>query len=101
MQSKPQDTLNIPHIARLARLELEPGEVTALSGQMKAILDYVNLLSKLNLDQVKPMAHVRPSTNVYRDDQVGQTLDKNEILNNAPEVLNNELFKVPVVIENG
>ena len=93
--------IDITYLAGLARLKLETSEVSSLTNDIEAILEYVNLLSELDLDNIEPTAHVMPMVNVYRDDEVGETMKKRDVLDNAPAILDDNYIKVPVVIENG
>jgi len=43
-------------------------------------------------------SHVIPMTNVYREDQVGQSLTPEEVVANAPDAAE-EFFKVPRIVE--
>ncbi len=56
-------------MAVLARLKLTPDEKVRLSDQMRAILEYIEKLDRLNTDDVEPTAHVSGLNNVFRDDE--------------------------------
>ena len=89
----------VRHIAKLARLKLTEAEALLYRKDLNSILQYVETLQELNTDSVKPMSHVLPVTNVWRDDKPGKS-DRNEsILNNAPMKEGN-YFKVPRIIES-
>ena len=96
-----REKIDITHLAKLARLKFEAGELTSLTNDIEAIVDYVNLLSEVDLDDIEPTAHVTPMVNVYRPDEVGETMEKRDVLDNAPATLDDDYIKVPVVIENG
>ena len=57
-------------VAHLARLELSPPELTALTPQLAAIVAYVDQLGQLDTQGVEPLAHALPVSNVFRDDEV-------------------------------
>ncbi len=88
----------VAHVARLGRLELTDEELRQFRSQLGSILEYVQKLNELNLDGVPPTAHVRPVTNVLRDDVAGPCLSQGEALANAPAA-ENGYFVVPPVIE--
>jgi len=71
-------------IADLARLELRDDELTALTGQLAAILHYVDLLGEVDTSNVEPLAHALDVTNVFRDDEPAPSLPVQEALANAP-----------------
>ncbi len=86
------------HVAGLARLEFEPDEIEAFTGQLAAILDYVAKLEELDLEGVEPMAHVHEAVNAFREDEVRRSLPREEVLAAAPDA-EEGCFRVPKVIE--
>ena len=52
---------------------------------LNAVLDYLELLNKLDTSAVEPAAHVLPLKNIFREDRPQQSLDKELVLANAPE----------------
>ena len=88
----------IEHVARLARLALEEKELEALTGQMDAILGYVDQLKELDTEGIVPTAHAVPMENAFREDLVTPSIGTERALVNAPEA--SPLgFRVPKVIE--
>jgi len=92
------DKETIKHVAHLARIELQPNELDKLSGELHEILGFIDKLSNLNVDQVKPASHILPISNVLRDDQPHLSLSLNKALENAPSKKGN-FFSVPKIIE--
>jgi aspartyl-tRNA(Asn)/glutamyl-tRNA(Gln) amidotransferase subunit C len=88
----------VEQVARLARLALEEEELDALTGQMDAILGYVDKLNALNTDGIVPTAHAVPMENAFRADEVKPSIGVEKALQNAPAA-GNGCFKVPRVIE--
>jgi aspartyl-tRNA(Asn)/glutamyl-tRNA(Gln) amidotransferase subunit C len=88
----------VEHVARLARLALNDGELDALTGQMDAILGYVEQLNELNTDGILPTAHAVPMENAFRPDLVKPSIGVDKALQNAPDAINS-CFRVPKVIE--
>ena len=89
---------DINYIAKLARLKLDPSMRDKLQKDMKDIVGYINLLGELDLEGVEPTAHPVPSHNVWRDDIAGESFSQDVMLRNAPEVLDDELYRVPRVL---
>lgn len=87
----------VEHVARLARLELSEKEIETYTEQLNSILEYVKVLDELDTSQVEPMAHVLPIHNIFREDEMKDSLDQEEALENAPERIG-EFFKVPRII---
>ncbi len=88
----------VEHVANLARLDLAEGEAEALTGQLGAILSYVEKLKQLNTDGVEPTSHAIPVSNVFREDNIIQPLGQERALANAPDKADG-CFKVPKVVE--
>lgn len=88
----------VEHVARLARLALEPAELEQLTGQMDAILGYVEKLNELDTDGIEPTAHAVPMENAFRTDDVKPSIGIERAQQNAPE-RDGSCFKVPKVIE--
>lgn len=72
------------HVAELARLSLSPAEIELFTGQLNEILAYVEKLQELDTSGVAPLAHVVPLCNVFREDQVRESLPLDAVLENAP-----------------
>ncbi|HKZ17179.1 MAG TPA: Asp-tRNA(Asn)/Glu-tRNA(Gln) amidotransferase subunit GatC [Geobacteraceae bacterium] len=88
----------IDHVARLARLELTEQEKEMFTGQMDAILAYVDKLNELDTDGIIPTSHAVPMENAFRDDVVQESFGADNALLNAPDRADN-FFRVPKVIE--
>lgn len=89
---------DVEHVARLARLSLSEDELTLFTGQMEAILGYVETLNELNTDTVTPTAHAVPMANAFRDDCILESVGQEGALSNAPQKTGS-YFIVPAVIE--
>jgi len=87
----------VEHVALLSRLELTEAEKEQYTAQLNSILEYAAILAKLDTSQVDPMAHVLSLSNVFREDQVGNSLDRELVLQNAPERVEG-FFKVPRIV---
>lgn len=88
----------VEHVARLARLALQPEELEALTGQMDAILGYVDKLNELDTDGIEPTSHAVPMENAFRADEVKPSIGIERALQNAPKK-DGSCFEVPKVIE--
>jgi aspartyl-tRNA(Asn)/glutamyl-tRNA(Gln) amidotransferase subunit C len=87
-------TDDVAHVARLARLELTVDELEMFTGQLDAVLDHAADVEALDVTGVPPTAHPFPLTNVLRADEPGPTLDRAEVLAEAPSV-EDDRFRVP------
>ena len=91
---------DVAHVADLARLSLTDDELDAFTIQLADILDHAVDLDALDLADVQPTAHPLPLVNVFRDDVIGPTSDRDEVLAAAPSVEDSQ-FKVPPVLGEG
>ncbi len=88
----------VRNIARLARVGLSDDEVSRLQGQLSQILDYFQRLQEVDTENVPPTAHTLAMHNVMRDDEPHPSLDKEDVLANAPQ-REGDLFRVRAVLE--
>lgn len=88
----------VEHVARLARLALSPDEIDTFTGQMDAILAYVDTLNELSTDGIVPTSHAVPVENAFREDAVRPSIGIDNALANAPDRVE-DFFRVPKVIE--
>jgi aspartyl-tRNA(Asn)/glutamyl-tRNA(Gln) amidotransferase subunit C len=76
--------IDVEHVAYLARLGLEPAEKERLQAELAKILDYVQVLQRLDTEAIPPTAQVIPLQNVMRPDEVRPSLSVESVLANAP-----------------
>ena len=89
---------DVEHVALLSRLELSETELDKFTGQLDAILEYIDVLNQVDTSAVEPMAHVLEIRNVMRADQVQPSLPREAALQNAPDA-EDGFFKVPKIVE--
>ena len=75
----------IEYVGILAKLDLSGEEKEQAKKDMEEMLDYIDKLNELDTDGVEPMSHVSDVVNVFREDVVTGTDDRDELLKNAPE----------------
>ena len=96
---KSSPTINVENVANLARLSLSDKEKESLAKEMNAIIDFANQLSELDTEDVPITAHVVPISNIFREDEVTNKPDRDELLANAPTKADG-YFTVPRVVES-
>lgn len=84
-------------MARLARLELTDEEVELFTGQLGDILAHAEDIEALDVGDVPPTSHPLPIVNVMRPDEVVPSLDRDEVLGQAPAAEAGQ-FRVPPVL---
>jgi aspartyl-tRNA(Asn)/glutamyl-tRNA(Gln) amidotransferase subunit C len=90
--------MEIDHVALLARIELKDEEKKLFSKQVGSIIEYVDKLNELDIDDVEPTAHVLPIKNVFREDELRDSLPREKALQNAPRE-SDGFYRVPKIIE--
>lgn len=87
----------VQKVGKLARLEIDPGGVEKMAGQLATILTYVEKLEAVDTTGVPPTSHAIALTNAFREDEVRESLDREQALKNAP-AKEDAGFVVPKVI---
>lgn len=88
----------VRHIAELAKLGITDEEVEQLSQQLSAILEYAEMINRLDTDAIPPTAQVMELRNVMRDDEPRPSLPAEEVLANAPH-REDDRFQVHAILE--
>ncbi len=87
----------VAKVARLARLDLAPDEIERMTAQLGDMLDHFADIDALDLADVEPMTQPYPLVNVMRDDVPAPSLDRDEVLAEAPAAEDGR-FRVPPII---
>jgi aspartyl-tRNA(Asn)/glutamyl-tRNA(Gln) amidotransferase subunit C len=88
----------INHLAHLARLSFSDEEKENLKQDLEKMTGFVEKLKEINTTGVEPLLHITDAESVLREDEVNQTITKEEALLNAPHT-NGNFFIVPKVIK--
>ncbi len=88
----------IDHLGILAKLDLTGDDRELLKQDMGKMLAYIDKMNELDTEGVTPMSHVFPLENVFREDIVTGTDDRESLLANAPDRKDGS-FKVPRTVE--
>jgi aspartyl-tRNA(Asn)/glutamyl-tRNA(Gln) amidotransferase subunit C len=88
---------DVLHVARLARLTLTDEEVDVFTDQLAAVLAHAADVAALDTSGVPPTAHPLPLQNVFREDEVLPSLDRDEVLAEAPATEDGR-FRVPRIL---
>lgn len=103
MNPAPLTPEQVRWIAHLARLELTEVELNTMTPQLGAIVEYVAQLQSAGTDDVEPLAHALPVSNVFRDDDPAPSLPIEQAVVNAPDskktAKGDQFFGVPAVLE--
>lgn len=88
----------VSHVADLAMLNLNEEEKERLTTELGKIITYMDKLNELDTTGIKPREHVVLVSNVFREDKVCNSLDREKVLQNAP-ASEDGCFRVPRVVE--
>ena len=92
---------DVEHVAVLARLGLTDEELSRLEGQLNHIVDQYAVLAELNTDHITPTAQTIELENILREDQVRQSLARDEILALGPQTAGDYFVVPPILGEHG
>jgi aspartyl/glutamyl-tRNA(Asn/Gln) amidotransferase C subunit len=88
----------VRHVARLARLELDDGELMAFQGELNSLLGHFEDIHSIDVAGLDPKPHAVSLSNVWASDVAGAPIPRDEALRNAPSSRAG-LFIVPTIIE--
>jgi len=92
-------TDDVRALAALARIELTEDELAYLAPQIDVIVDSVAGVSAAMTEDVPPMSHAVPMTNVMRDDVPEAPVDMRPLLQADAPDWQDDMFRVPRILE--
>ena len=92
------DKDKIKHTAKLARISFDEKKIESLSKDLSNIFNFIEKLSNINTDKVRPLTSILDQTLRTREDKITDGGIREKILENSPSK-NEEFFIVPKVIE--
>lgn len=92
------DIATVKHVARLARIAVDDADAEHMTGELNAILGFVEQLNEVDVSGVEPMTSVIPLEMKKRQDAVTDGGKAADIVANAPATEEN-FFLVPKVVE--
>lgn len=88
----------LDYIGILARLEIGTQEREQSKEELSKIIDYMDTLNELDTTGIEAMSHAFPVRNVFREDEIKPSVDREIITLNAPNKKEG-CFKVPKTVE--
>lgn len=85
-------------IAHLSRLEFDEKDAEKMMQDMTEIVEWVEKLKEVDTENVEPLTTMSHEVNALRPDEVGEHLDHERALLNAPHK-DADYFRVPKVLE--
>ena len=92
------DIATVKRVARLARIAVDDADAERMTGELNAILGFVEQLEEVDVSGVEPMTSVTPMEMKKRQDAVTDGGKAADIVANAPATEDN-FFLVPKVVE--
>lgn len=91
-------TETVAKVAKLARIKISDAEQEKFAGELTGIMNWIEQLSEVDTDGVKPMTSVVDVKLHQRADHITDGDYRDQILSNAPEAQEG-FFVVPKVVE--
>ena len=88
----------VEHISELAKLALSDDEKARYQEQLSAILEYAERLQAVDTSAIPPTATVLPLRNVMRADESRDSMSREDVLANAPQI-EAYCFRVQAVLD--
>lgn len=76
---------DLDHIAKLARINLTESEKTTFLPQLESVLEYFDILNKVDITNINPTFRVNDQQNVFRSDEIKESFDQKTALSTAPK----------------
>jgi aspartyl-tRNA(Asn)/glutamyl-tRNA(Gln) amidotransferase subunit C len=89
----------IDKIATLSKLKFDGEEKEEIKNDFSRMLNFVDKLKELNVDNVEPLVYMNEKILFWREDNIKDSVEKNDALKNAP-LKDTDYFLVPKVLEN-
>lgn len=88
----------IDQLAALSKLQFADEEKAAMRADFQRMLDFVAVLTEVDTAGVEPLIHMTEAVNDLRPDVPGEMLDREGMLQQAPEA-KPPFFAVPKVVD--
>jgi len=92
------DINTVRYIANLIKLRINAEDAEVFSKQFSQIIEYFQILSDIDTSEVRPANENWLLKNVFREDVIQESMDREEFLKNAPDH-EGSFVKVPKVFE--
>lgn len=92
------DIATVKRVAHLARIAVSDEDAERMTGELNAILGFVEQLNEVDVSGVEPMTSVIPMVMKKRQDEITDGGKPADIVANAPATQEN-FFLVPKVVE--
>ena len=88
----------VDYAADLAKIRLDEEQKNRMQDEIGQLVNYMDILNEVDTDGITPVSHVFDVHNVFREDTIIDSYDRNELLKNAP-VHTDSSVVVPKTVE--
>ena len=88
----------ITSLSKLAKLKFDKKSKEKMKLDLKKILQFIDAISLINTEGVKPLVYMSDEVNILREDKVANEVSQEKALKNAP-LKDSDYFKVPKVLK--
>ena len=88
----------ILHIADLSKLYVSDDKIEKYTKDLSDVVDLANQLESIDVSDVYPTNHILDIKNVFREDEVVPSFNREDVLKNAPQAQGG-CVSVPKVVE--
>ena len=92
------DSIDIAHLARLARLSLDDAGQQRAAEDLHNIIAMIDAMQAIDTDGIEPMANPLDASQRLREDRVTETVQRDDFQSVAPETADG-YYLVPRVVE--
>lgn len=89
---------DIEHLAKLSKLNLSDDEIEKYRASIEEIVEFANTINELDTEGIEESAFAINTCNVFRKDEIKESLNREELLKNAPSS-NGEAYSLPSMME--
>lgn len=79
------DINTVRYIADLIKLRINDEDAKVFSQQFSQIIEYFQKLSEIDTSEVRPANEIWLLKNIFRDDVIQESMDREEFLVNSPD----------------
>lgn len=96
--SEAKPTIDLPHLANLARLNFDPDSSESAQADLEKIIAMIDAMQAVNTDGVVPLSHPLDGAQRLRQDLVTETEQRDNFQSTAPST-SEGYYLVPRVVD--
>ena len=88
----------VKHIAKLSKLNIPDNELDFYASEMNKMINYFNIISKIDTSETDSMTHVGDIVNITEQDNEKTSLNGLDIIKNSPDAFG-RFIKIPKILD--